>query len=568
MEKNAVAVEETRKDRASDMTDTRDQDAPGEKNERSQYDAILNRQVEIPQHNYPPWQTYRYASRTDLFIIALSVVASCASGACMPCMTLVFGGMQGAFQDFLVLGTISRDEFQGIINSYALYFVYLGIGSLVTTYVSTVGFLYTGESIATNLRQQYLESCLRQNMAYFDKISAAEVASRIITDADKVQDGISDKVGTVTSAISALLASFIIGFAVAWKLTFVMSATFFSMLFGITALSFALPRFIQPLTMTIIQSSTLAYEIFANVRVVMAFGGQAHFIGRFNGYLRASQTAGFKLKACVALLTAFFMGMSPLTYSLGFWQGSLFLVKGEISIQAMITVIMVTLIGSYHVGFIGPNVQAFNTAVATASNLMTLIDRKPTADATDEATGERLTELRGAVSLAGVTHIYPSRPDVTVLDHLSVSFNAGETTALVGASGSGKSTIFGLLQRFYEPVQGTISLDGREISELNLGWLRQQIGTVGQEPVLFTGSVYDNIKNGLAGSQYEDADKHVQREMVIQAAKTAHAHDFIMTQLVDGYETDVGQRAQLLSGGQRQRIAIARAIVSNPKSEF
>lgn len=532
------------------------------------WDAILNRQVDTPQRTYSAWHLYRYASNLDLAIIFVSVVASCASGAAMPCMTLVFGGMQGAFQDFLVLGTTSREEFQSKINDYALYFVYLGIGSFVATYVSTIGFLYTGENITINLRQRYLESCLRQNIGFFDKTSAAEVASKITSDANKIQDGISEKVSLFTTAIASLTASFIIGFTVAWKLTLVMSSVFFALLLGVLAISMVIPRFIMPLTMAIIQSSTLAHEAFANVRVAIAFRSQEYLANRYDVHLQAAQTHGFKIKACVAVLMAFFMGMSPLTYSLGFWQGSLFLVKGEITIEAMLTTIMVILIGSYNVGFLSPYIQAFNAALSTASNLMIVIDREPTVDATDMLNGERPGDLNGTISFQGVSHVYPSRPEAVVLDDLSITFHAGETTAIVGPSGSGKSTIFGLLQRFYEPVQGTIFLDGLDTKTLNLHWLRQQIGVVGQEPVLFAGSVYENIRNGLAGSQYEHADDDLQRELVVRAAKTAQAHDFITTQLIDGYETDVGQRALLLSGGQRQRIAIARAIVSDPKSEW
>jgi ATP-binding cassette subfamily B (MDR/TAP) protein 1 len=248
-------------------------------------------------------------------------------------------------------------------------------------------------------------------------------------------------------------------------------------------------------------------------------------------------------------MMAFFMGMSGVTYSLGFWQGSLFLVRGEISIEDMLTTIMVMLIGSMNVGYISPYIQAFNTALNTATGLMTVIDREPTIDATDEMTGDQPESCAGD------------------FESLNVRFRAGQTTAIVGPSGSGKSTLFGLLARWYDPVGGTISLDGRDTTSLNLHWLRKQMGVVGQEPVLLAGSVYDNIRSGLAGTIYENSEDSVQREMVIKAAKISYAHTFIEEQLVDGYDTDVGQGALLLSGGQKQRIAIARAIVSEPKSE-
>jgi ATP-binding cassette, subfamily B (MDR/TAP), member 1 len=141
---------------------------------------------------------------------------------------------------------------------------------------------------------------------------------------------------------------------------------------------------------------------------------------------------------------------------------------------------------------------------------------------------------------------------------------AGKTTALVGASGSGKSTIIGLIERFYEPVGGEIFLDGHEISTLNLRWLRRQVSLVNQEPVLFNTSIFENIGHGLTGTPYENTSGAGRMVLIVRAAKKANAHDFISA-LPMGYETQVGERGSLLSGGQKQRIAISRAIVSDPK---
>ena len=150
------------------------------------------------------------------------------------------------------------------------------------------------------------------------------------------------------------------------------------------------------------------------------------------------------------------------------------------------------------------------------------------------------------------------------MEDVSLLVPAGKTTALVGASGSGKSTIVGLVERFYDPVGGQVLLDGHDISTLNLRWLRQQIALVQQEPILFSQTIRENIKNGLIGSKYENEPSERQEQLIIEAAKKANAHDFISS-LPDGYDTSVGERGFLLSGGQKQRVAIARAIVSDPK---
>jgi ATP-binding cassette subfamily B (MDR/TAP) protein 1 len=201
--------------------------------------------------------------------------------------------------------------------------------------------------------------------------------------------------------------------------------------------------------------------------------------------------------------------------------------------------------------------------LGAAAKIYNTIDRvSPLDPSSDE--GDKLESLVGTIRLENIKHIYPSRPEVVVMEDVSLTIPAGKTTALVGASGSGKSTIVGLVERFYNPVDGKIYIDDVDITTLNLRWLRQQIALVSQEPTLFSTTIFDNIKHGLIGTKWENEDKAKQEERVYEAAKQANAHDFISS-LPEGYDTNVGERGFLLSGGQKQRIAIARAIVSDPK---
>ena len=163
--------------------------------------------------------------------------------------------------------------------------------------------------------------------------------------------------------------------------------------------------------------------------------------------------------------------------------------------------------------------------------------------------------VEGKVEFKDVAFTYPARPDVIVLENFSVEANVGKTLALVGPSGCGKSTTVQLIQRFYDPDEGTVLLDGKDLRHLNLRWLRRHIGVVSQEPVLFGTTIAENIRYGREG---------VTQEEVVTAAKAANAHDFIMS-LPDKYETLVGERGAQMSGGQKQRIAIARALVRDPK---
>ena len=262
-------------------------------------------------------------------------------------------------------------------------------------------------------------------------------------------------------------------------------------------------------------------------------------------------------------------------------MGSRLLVNGEVELSAIITVLLAIIFGAFSLGSVGPyiqnlsgstlnsssardaNVRVSSSAVAAAKKIFGTIDRISPLNSQSEE-GSDIENLIGDIALRGVKHIYPSRPEVTVLEDINVDFPAGKTTALVGASGSGKSSIIGLIERFYEPVQGYVSLDGRDLKSLNIKWLRRQMSLVSQEPVLFAVTIYDNIRFGLIGSPFENLPEAEIRDIIHEAAHKANAHDFINA-LPEGYETNVGDRGFLLSGGQKQRIAIARAVVSDPR---
>lgn len=212
---------------------------------------------------------------------------------------------------------------------------------------------------------------------------------------------------------------------------------------------------------------------------------------------------------------------------------------------------------------LAPTLQSISKGRAAAVPLFDTIDRVPVIDSADEA-GLKPTHMNGQIDFNSVSFHYPSRPDVPILKSFSSSFAAGKITALVGSSGSGKSTILSLLERFYDPLPGsTITIDGTEIQKLNIKWLRQQIGLVSQEPTLFATTVRANVEHGLVGSPWENATDEERLALVQKACVTANADGFI-SKLPQGYDTDVGDRGMLLSGGQKQRIAIARAIISNP----
>ena len=526
--------------------------------------SILKRQVLTPEMKAGVATLYRYSSRNDLLIMAISAVCSIAGGAALPLMTVVFGNLQGTFEDYFKQ-QISYDDFIDAMVNLILYFIYLAIGEFVVVYISTVGFIYTGEHISAKIREHYLESCMSQNIGFFDKLGAGEVTTRITADTNLIQEGISEKVGLTLTAVATFVSAFVIGFVFYWKLTLILTSTLFALVLNMGVGSRFIVKYNKDSIEAYAQGGSVAEEVISSIRNAVAFGTQDRLAKQYDTHLVRAEHFGFRVKATIAIMVAGMMWVLYLNYGLSFWMGSEYLVDGIIPTSSVLTIMMAVMIGAFNLGNVAPNIQAFGTAIAAAAKIYNTIDRISPLDPTVDD-GEKLEKVEGNIRLEHIKHIYPSRPEVVVMKDVSLEIPAGKTTALVGASGSGKSTIVGLVERFYDPVAGTVYLDGHDISKLNLRWLRQQIALVSQEPTLFGTTIFNNIRHGLIGTEFEDASEEKQKELVIEAAKKANAHEFVSA-LPEGYETNVGQRGFLLSGGQKQRIAIARAIVSDPKSE-
>ncbi|XP_023259278.1 bile salt export pump-like, partial [Seriola lalandi dorsalis] len=226
----------------------------------------------------------------------------------------------------------------------------------------------------------------------------------------------------------------------------------------------------------------------------------------------------------------------------------------ELSPGSLIQVFFGVLMAAMNLGQASPCLEAFASGRAAAKNIFDTIDREPVIDCFSEE-GHKLDRVNGDIEFHNVTFHYPSRPEIKILNDLSMQIKAGETTAFVGPSGSGKSTTVQLIQRFYDPKGGSVTLDGHDIRTLNIQWLRSLIGIVEQEPVLFSTTIAENIRFGRPGVTMED---------ITQATKEANAYNFIM-ELPQKFDTMVGEGGGQMSGGQKQRIAIARALIRNPK---
>ncbi|WWD08398.1 hypothetical protein V865_006510 [Kwoniella europaea PYCC6329] len=524
---------------------------------------------------------FRFSTPLEMVGMVIGLILAVAAGAAQPLMTLIFGRLTTSFTNYAVIAqqisssglTLSQDQLDQLQSAKddlktqsghnALYLMAIGVGIFLTTWVYMFVWNVTGELNSKRIREKYLRAVLRQEIAYFDDLGAGEVATRIQTDCHLVQEGTSEKIALIAQFLGSFVAGFALAFARSWRLALACSAIFPVIIIAGGIMMTAMSRFGTGALEHIAKAGSLAEEVIGSIRTVQAFGKQKILGQKFNDHIELSRKAGRKgaYIEAAGLSVMFFSIYSA--YALAFFYGGILVTQGRADSGIVINVFMSVLIGAFSMAMAAPEMAAVSKAQSAAAKLFATIDRVPLIDSAS-IEGLKPDTVHGEITFENVKFHYPSRPNIPILKGLTTTFQAGKTFALVGASGSGKSTVVSLVERFYDPIQGSIKLDGIEIRDLNLKWLRQQIGLVSQEPTLFGTTVRGNVEHGLIGSKWENATDAEKFELVKKACIDANAHDFIM-KLPNGYDTMVGERGMLLSGGQKQRVAIARAIVSDPR---
>ncbi|PTB65262.1 P-loop containing nucleoside triphosphate hydrolase protein [Trichoderma citrinoviride] len=512
----------------------------------------------------PYLRIFTYAGPYERFILAVSIIAAIASGAGIAIQNLVFGSFVTTITDFVTDPASGGAKLRHDAGKLALYFVYIGIARFALSYTYNVLLTYNAYRIVRNIRHAYLKAALSQEVAYYDLGTGGSIATQATTNGKLIQGGIAEKLGLSFQGLAAFITAFIVAFVTQWKLTLICLCIAPTTIAVMAFVGISEAGVESKIFDIYARGNAFAEGILGSARTVHAFEMRSRLVKKFDEYLTEAHRYGRQLSPWFAGLLSVEYTVMYLGFGLAFWQGVHLYVNGDISSSGdVFTVIFSVTIATISITALAPYSIEFARAASGAAQLFELIDRKSEINPFDES-GEKPSEVTGHVELENVTFAYPSRPGVTVLDNFSLTVPAGKVTALVGQSGSGKSTIVGLIERWYNCRSGVIKLDGKPIDQLNLNWLRKNVRLVQQEPVLFQGSAFDNIAHGLVGTQWEHASREERMVRVQQAAKLAYAHDFI-TELPNGYDTQIGQRGGLLSGGQKQRIAIARSIVSQPK---
>jgi ATP-binding cassette subfamily B (MDR/TAP) protein 1 len=317
-----------------------------------------------------------------------------------------------------------------------------------------------------------------------------------------VHNGIGQKIALFVIGLSTFVTAIIIGFIRGWKLALIMLSTTVAriLVMGFNARNMRMNQ--DQAVNQYATAGSLAEEVISSSRNVAAYGTQKRLEARYKVYLKKAAYHDFRAQFWLSSMIAALMMIGNMQFALAFWQGDRFIKSGELGVSNVLTVVMSSMIAGQSIGHILPHISAFGQAVAAATKVFNTIERRSPIDPEAEA-GEKPEKFIGNLEFRNIKHVYPSRMDTTVVEDFNLVIEAGKMVAMVGASGSGKSTIFGLLERFYLPVNGKVYLDGKDISTLNLRWLRRHIALVSQEPILFSVSIYESIAHGLVGTELE-----------------------------------------------------------------
>ncbi|KAG8055753.1 hypothetical protein GUJ93_ZPchr0001g32161 [Zizania palustris] len=489
-------------------------------------------------------------NKPEVPILLLGSLAAGVHGVLYP----MFGVMiSGAVKTFFE----PADKLKKDANFWGLMCVVLGITSIVSIPVEYFMFGIAGGKLIERVRALSFQSIVHQEVAWFDdpKNSSGALGARLSTDALNVRRLVGDNLALAVQVTSTLITGFVIAMITDWRLSLIILCVIPLVgLQGYAQVKF-LKGFSDDAKMLYEDASHVATDAVSSIRTVASFCSEKRVMTIYDSKCEASKNQGIRTGMVGGLGFGFSCLMLYFTYGLCFYVGAQFVRHNKSTFGDVFKVFFALVLATIGISQTSALVSDSRKAKDSAISIFSLIDRKSEIDSSNDD-GMTLGDVKGSIDFRHVSFKYPTRPNVHIFSDFTLHIPSGKTVALVGESGSGKSTVIALLERFYNPDSGTISLDGTEIKSLKVNWLRDQMGLVSQEPMLFN----DTIRANIAYGKHED----VTEEELIKAAKASNAHEFISS-LPQGYDTTVGERGVQLSGGQKQRVAIARAILKDPR---
>ncbi|CEF59734.1 LP14331p [Strongyloides ratti] len=528
--------------------------------EPSIFGKILNYLLCNPSANMPQrvsakpvslFGLFRYASKFDIILLVIGFITTILSGLAQPVLSIISGRITNA----LLLYPPTSWTFR--IKAYENVYIFLGIGvfTLFINFVQFMAFSTVCNRIVAKIRKEYLKSILRQNAGWFDRTQAGILTTRLNDNVDRIREGLGDKLGLLLRGAWMYISAVVIAFSYEWRTTLMMLGVAPATCICMALMSQLIGNSTMNELMNVGMAGAVAEETILAVRTVQSFNGQEERIEKYKKALLGA----VKYNILNGLWSGLFGGLFFLiliTYlGCGMCYGGYLLSVGIYGTPGdVFIVVMSMLLGAYFLGLISPHLMVLLNARVAAADLYNTINRVPPIDCYSDK-GKILENVKGKVEFKNVHFRYPTRKEQKILHGINFTVSPGQTVALVGHSGCGKSTSVGLLTRLYEPEEGSVTIDGVDVRDLNINWLRNIVGIVQQEPILFSDTLAENLRMG---------NSNITHEEMIKVCKMANAHEFIEN-LPNKYETLIGEGGVQLSGGQKQRIAIARTLARDPK---
>ncbi|CAA94202.2 P-GlycoProtein related [Caenorhabditis elegans] len=503
-------------------------------------------------------------TRYEKLLFFLGVVFSILTGMCQPFESYTLGETSQVLVK--VTNAINNKTidpvdlahayklFESDMNRVVLLFFLVGFAYFTFGFLQFSIMKFVGDNTAYNVRRQYISRLLRKDISYFDGMSTGHLSIVLNDNMERFREVFNEKIALIIALLTDFVIGTILAFYTDWRLACYGTVFSFGIVLSGLLDSWGKMKNNEKQNEHISNAGSIAFQALGCYKTVSSLNGQQQEVERYTEELKNGEK--------YALNRAFVFSLSRsadyfFTNALNFvilYFGANMIYEGTIEPGVVVRILYYILFGSYCLGEAILHISRLASAIPlTVPIADILLDSDATAD---EFFSEEIKDtFQGIISFKNVLFSYPTRPDVPVLKEISFNVQGGECIALVGASGSGKSTVIQLLLHYYNIDSGRISIDGNDIYNINIKQLRQAMGVVFQEPVLFNTSIEENIRFGKPDATEQE---------IIDALKNANAFDFVCN-FPDGIKTIVGERGAQLSGGQKQRIAIARTLVRNPR---
>lgn len=467
--------------------------------------------------------------------------------------SLLYGGAQGALLyviQYIVDEVLRKGDGDGLMR-VSIAILGLSIVKGVGSYAASVMMTDVGQRVVRDLRERLFGHTLRQSASFFSRQSVGELLSRLTNDIGQIQRAVSETIGDLMRESVTLVGYIAFLFFKDYKLAIVCATTAPLIVYPLAQLGRRVRGQSKRSQEELAHVTHIAAEAYAGHRVVKAFGAEAREARRFKDAAASLYRTYMRVTRAVAALPPVMEFIGGIAAIGVLWFGSKEITAGDLSQGEFMAFLFAALSMYQPIKRLSGANSSIQQALAASTRVFEMLDLN--TEVSDRAGAPAMSELAQSVEFRDVGFAYADDPTRFVVRHASFKASKGQVVALVGLSGAGKTTLVNLIPRFYDPTEGAVLIDGKDVRDVTLKSLRDNIALVTQETVLFDDTVAANIAYGRPDAT---------RGAIEAAARAAHAHEFIAT-MPESYETKIGERGQRLSGGQRQRLAIARAILRN-----